>query len=483
MSTINSIVNSKPIISVLTKVTNFMQNRVPFSDQNPFLKGPFAPLLEEYLETDLKVIGKIPENLNGLLLRSGPNPIDVKNPGIHSWFMGDGMAHGLRLQQGKALWYKNRFVGTHKVNDLLKRSRISGQPRGPVDMVNTSIINFGGKIWNLVEGGPFPVSMDYELNSVSYGLFNSKDNFGFAPHPRLDSQTGELHAICYDALVRSEIYYQVIDTDGQVKKRTIIPVQHGPMMHDCNMTSSKMIIFDLPITFSPTNILSGSGFPYRWNHKHPPRVGLIPKNGDAKDIHWFKADSCFVFHSCNAFDLPNGDVIVDVAVHDKTTYDFIQGPSEKHIIRFERWLLQYETGIVKRTTISSIAQDFPRFDERYAGKPYRYAYTITVGKEDGIADVLNVEENYLLRHDLHTGEMLKHSYGEGYVTGEVVFIPKSTNSAEGEGWILSYIHAIDDKPSKVVILDAQKLGEEPEAVIELPVRVPIGFHTSWVPLS
>jgi carotenoid cleavage dioxygenase len=32
----------------------------------------------------------------------------------------------------------------------------------------------------------------------------------------------------------------------------------------------------------------------------------------------------------------------------------------------------------------------------------------------------------------------------------------------------------------VVILDAKKLGQTPQAIIELPVRVPLGFHGNWV---
>ncbi|MGB4342282.1 MAG: carotenoid oxygenase family protein, partial [Moraxellaceae bacterium] len=44
----------------------------------------------------------------------------------------------------------------------------------------------------------------------------------------------------------------------------------------------------------------------------------------------------------------------------------------------------------------------------------------------------------------------------------------------------SYVHDINCGSSKVVILDAQNIEGEPQAVIELPVRVPLGFHGNWI---
>ena len=45
--------------------------------------------------TELKVEGTIPPELNGVYLRTGPNP--ASGTGDH-WFLGDGMVHGIRLR-------------------------------------------------------------------------------------------------------------------------------------------------------------------------------------------------------------------------------------------------------------------------------------------------------------------------------------------------------------------------------------------------
>lgn len=479
---LHHISNQKMPVSVLNGILNLTKKMRPYRAQNPFLEGPFAPISQETFSENIKVTGEIPKELNGLLLRTGPNPVNVDNPALYNWFVGDGMVHALKIQNGEAKWYKSRYVGTHKVHNQLNRKKIKGNPRGLVDLSNTNIIGHAGKIWSLIEAGPYPVSMDYDLNSEAYGLFNSEEQFGFTAHPHKDPETGDLHGICYEALNLTQIYYQVIDPQGQVKKRVEIPVNHGPMMHDCAASTKKMVIFDMPITFSFKNVVKGADFPYAWNDKHLPRIGLLPKDGVAQDIRWFNIDPCFVFHTCNAYDLDNGDVVVDVVVHGKSFENSIQGPADEQHIKFERWIIQYASGEIKREIISDIPQEFPRFDERLSGKKYRYAYGISVGEAGKPADPINYKPNVLLRHDLVTGQTIEHANGN-LLTGEVIFVPKHTNSAEDEGWLMCYVHDKECGPSKIVILDAQKMGESPQAVIDLPVHVPIGFHTNWVDVT
>jgi len=77
---------------------------------NPFLEGNLAPVSEEVTAVDLEISGSLPQELNGRYLRNGPNPIGVVNAEKYHWFTGHGMVHGIRLLDGKAEWYRNRWV-------------------------------------------------------------------------------------------------------------------------------------------------------------------------------------------------------------------------------------------------------------------------------------------------------------------------------------------------------------------------------------
>src|SRR3954464_13319009 len=96
----------------VTTLASFNRKRLPRVENHPFLIGAHAPMTHEKTLIDLEVTGTIPPALNGRYLRIGPNPI-APDPASHHWFTGDGMVHGLRIEGGRALWYKNRWIRSH----------------------------------------------------------------------------------------------------------------------------------------------------------------------------------------------------------------------------------------------------------------------------------------------------------------------------------------------------------------------------------
>jgi carotenoid cleavage dioxygenase len=72
-----------------------------------------------------------------------------------------------------------------------------------------------------------------------------------------------------------------------------------------------------------------------------------------------------------------------------------------------------------------------------------------------------------------------HDYGSGRMTLEPVFVRRPDAVEEDDGWILSYVYDGNRNLSDVVILDAQDFAGDPIATIQLPVRVPFGFHGGW----
>ena len=51
---------------------------------------------------DLEIEGRWPTALSGTYLRTGPNPFGDPGENYH-WFLGDGMVHGIRLGDGRAV--------------------------------------------------------------------------------------------------------------------------------------------------------------------------------------------------------------------------------------------------------------------------------------------------------------------------------------------------------------------------------------------
>src|ERR1700752_2523426 len=123
---------------------------------NPYLEGFRAPVAAEVTATDLAVAAQIPEFLDGRYLRNGPNPAAEVDPATYHWFSGDGMVHGVALRDGKADWYRNRWVRSLSVCAALGEpapTRLN--PRaGMLSLgANTNVLSHAGRTLALIEAG------------------------------------------------------------------------------------------------------------------------------------------------------------------------------------------------------------------------------------------------------------------------------------------------------------------------------------------
>ncbi len=456
---------------------------------NRYLEGEFAPVNEEYTLTDLDVEGTIPDHLDGRYLRNGPNPIGEIDPELYHWFIGDGMVHGIRIRDGKAEWYRNRWVRADGLG------------------ANTNVIGHAGKTLALVEGGLANYELTDELDTVGVCDFDGTLSGGYTAHPNRDPETGELHAVSYSFQRGNTVQYSVIDATGRARRTVDIEVGGSPMMHDFSLTEKHVVFYDLPVTFDarqaaemtvprglrlPARLMLSAligrvripdpftastpkadgadrRFPYSWNPKYPARVGVMPREGGNADVRWFDVEPCYVFHPMNAYD--EGDTIVlDVVRHPKMFATDHLGPNEG-APTLERWTVDLADGKVRESRLDDRGQEFPRVDERLVGKRHRYGYA--AGFEDAAGT------GNLYKHDFVGGDTQVRSFGPEIALGEFVFHPSSADSAEDDGVLMGYLYDRPTDRSELAVLDAQTLQDI--ARIKLPHRVPAGFHGNWVP--
>jgi carotenoid cleavage dioxygenase-like enzyme len=461
----------------VTALATFNRGRMRAPDgPHPFLTGLHAPMTEEKTIEDLAVTGSLPPALDGRYLRIGPNPI-AADPRIYQWFLGDGMVHGLRIERGRARWYRNRWVRSTQVTAALDEPPAPGPRDGDFDTVNTNVIGFSGKIWALVEAGCTPVLLDDTLETLAYDAFGGTLRGAFSAHPHLDPLTGEMHAITYDPRDPTTIHHVVVAADGRVRREEPVRVSHGPMIHDSAISARFVAILDLPVTFSMSALIAGSMFPFRWNPAHPARVGLLPRESAGSEVIWCDVDPCYVFHVANSYDTDDGGMILDVVAYDRMFAETVLGPDAPRGA-FERWTIDPIERRVRRDVIDPHPQDFPRIDERRSGQPYRYAYTMMLPET---ADPAFLSGDSLFKHDLQTGVRSVHSFGPHRYPGEFVFVPAHADAAEDEGWLIGLVVNVTDQTTDLVIIDARDFAGAPVASVHIPHRIPLGFHGNWLP--
>jgi carotenoid cleavage dioxygenase len=62
-----------------------------------------------------------------------------------------------------------------------------------------------------------------------------------------------------------------------------------------------------------------------------------------------------------------------------------------------------------------------------------------------------------------------------------VFVPRSPDAPEGDGWLVTIVGRRAENRTDLVILDALNLRAGPVATIRFPTRVHEGFHGIWIP--
>ncbi len=432
-----------------------------------FLSGNYAPVMDERTDLDLRVTGQIPRELRGLYVRNTPNPKDGK--GSH-WFFGDGMVHGVRLEDGKAAWYRNRYVKTVKLERGLDAMDPAVMMDRTASAANTHIIGHAGKILALEEGH-FPYELTGELETKGCLDYEGKLQSAFTAHPKLCPETNELHFFGYGQLPPYLVYH-VLDTNGALVHSAEIEVPGPTMMHDFMITRDHAIFMDLPVTFDIEKAMRGE-VPIGWDDDYGARIGILPRFGNNEDIRWFEVNPCYVFHPLNAF-VDGSKVVCDVGRHEsmwRGSMDDFE-PSYLH-----RWTFDLASGSVQEEPLDDVSHGFPRVDDRVVGLKHRYGWV--AGSRPGAEPGMDAP-GVITRYDVEKGSSESHDFGATAQPGEFVFVPRSETAAEDDGWAMGYVYDKATNSSDLVILDAANPAADPVAVVHLPRRVPHGFHGSWI---
>jgi carotenoid cleavage dioxygenase-like enzyme len=436
------------------------------------LLGNGRPVTTEQTLTDLKVRGTIPAELDGRYVRAGANPFTGKSD--HP-FLGDGMVHGVRLRDGKAQWYRNRYVQT----PFIRNPELNiFDPAVVMDMTaskaNTHVIGHAGKILALEEGH-FPYVLDGDLNTVGPTDFDGVLKGSFTAHPKICPVTGELLAFGYSAFP-PYLRYLRVSADGKLVQTENITVGGPTMMHDFNVTRNHVVFMDLPAVFNLQAAMSGE-LPIRWDDNYPARLGVMPRNGTNADVVWYDINPCYVFHPMNAYE--DGDkIVLDVA---RFSYIWRTSAMDFPNPVLWRWTIDTRAGTVHEEQVDDRPAEFPRVADHVVGLKHRYGYMMRIS-QGGLVGDTGKTSGGIRKYDRQAGTYSDIDFGVGRHGGEPVFAPAADPKSEDDGYLMTYVYDSDTDRSQLVIMDARSMDDAPVATVELP-RIPSGFHGSWIPAT
>jgi len=458
------------------------------SDQNPFLKGNFAPWRMEGDALDLEVVGEIPRDLNGTYYRNGPNPA-YEPRGRYHWFDGDGMIHAITLREGRAA-YRNRWVQSRGLGEERQAGRTlfaglldldPGETPQFKNTGNTNIVWHAGRLLALMEAALPTELRPCTLETLGEYDFGGRLMGPMTAHPKMDPETGEMLFFGYSPFPPF-LQYHVAGPDGALRRSEVIDVPWPSMIHDFAITRDDVVFILCPLVFSLED-LARRGGAFTWEPERGTRLGVMPRSGGSTDVKWFQTDACYVFHPMNAY-REDDEIVLDVARYRRL--DFMaprvareQLYRDENAAHLHRWRIDLRGGRVKSEPRDDVPAEFPRVDERRLGRKHRYGYMAAVGPDagDGRMPVFTA----LRKYDLVGGGIEERRLGPGNGASEPLFVPRAADADEDDGYVVTLVYDPARNASEFLILAASDIAGDPVARVRLPNRVPYGFHGNWVP--
>lgn len=464
----------------------------PFGESHgPLLTGAFAPVFAEETLDALPVEGEIPADLNGVYLRNGPDPRFEPNGRYHP-FDGDGMLHAAHFDRGR-LTYRNRWVRTDAWQE---EDRAGASPfwgimqtlKGRPDLrfkdtANTDVIGHAGvalATWYMA-GEP------YRIDPITLATLGKADlarapGFGVSAHPKVDEATGELMFFDY---FHEQPYmsYGVADASGKLVHHVPVELRGARLPHDMAITEHYSILHDLPV-FHDAEAFRAGRHKIRFDGAQPARFGVIPRHGAANTIRWFEFSPCFVYHVVNAWE--EGEEVVMVACRylpARRADGAIDEARTAHMIatlmmdaRLWRYRMNLRTGEAREECLNpELNVEFPSCDSAKTGRRTRFAYLVD-------HDPAILRWTGVRKFDTDSGECLG-AFSDGHAHcwySEPWFAPADAQASEDHGYVVSFVWNALTRSQQLQVFDARDISRGPVARVQLPHRIPSGFHACWM---
>lgn len=472
----------------------------------PGFTGTLRPLRLQGEILDMEIEGEIPPEINGAFHRVHPDNQFAPMFDNDQFFNGDGLVSMFRVHDGK-VDFKQRYAHTDKWklenaagkslfgqyrNHLTDDPSVEGEIRGTA---NTNVMVHGGKLYAMKEDSPCLLMDPLTLETFGYTDFAGKqDSQTFCAHPKIDPVTGNMCAFSYMSKgpLTHDMSYMEISPSGELLFEIHFQNKYLCMMHDFGVTEDYAVFNVMPCITNMERLEKRLPY-FGFDHSLPTWLAVVPRKPGTTndDVRWFKApENCFTGHVMNAFN-DGTKVHFDLAVAEKNSFPFFPDVTGAPfdpvggLSYLTRWTVDLgsnseEFEQVERLT--SLADEFPRIDDRYATKPYRHGWMLVFDGEkpyEGPGGPFVDTINSICHIDLATGEQKTWWPGPQCGIQEPCFIPRSEDSPEGDGYIICLLDNHVTNYSDLCFFDAQRIDEGPIAKAKIPIRIRQGLHGNW----
>ena len=488
----------------------------------------------------LPMSGSLPPDLQGTLLRVGPArpwgtaptagadgaAAEGESEGAAARDGGEkagrdkaGALHAVELRDGKAVWYR-RQESDADAGVLWHAGSVLALPE----------VGIPSQYSRFLEPEEFAGRLTIPIASHVHRLASDGGRVLFGVDDGNDAVIGGGSA----ADDGEGIFLRIGEWDaaGALRSAQSVELERATWQHDIGVTTEHVVFIESPTTRVGGGGGGGVAVPFGWVPGAEGWLGVVRRGGDASAVRWIRLDPCLVTHVLGAYDEPqagagsvgagsvgagsvgdgavgngavgNGAIVLYVCRYGVPepgqAVDLsasVVGPAGIGLTGIggtlgvlERW--RVVGGEVEQIQIDERFVEYPRTDVQCEGAYFRYGYALETEWADGPpagASRGRAASSYpearpvgVLKFDLSREEVASWSPGPQGTPSEPLFTRAVDGHSDDEGWLLTIVDDANRGASDLYVLDASSLGRSgPEAVIHLPVRLPVRSHGEWVP--
>lgn len=473
------------------------------------LAGSVSPCRVECEIASLIVFGQIPPAIDGTFYRVMSDPFVPPHP-ENVPLDGDGSISAFRIRNGR-VDMKIRYIETeryrlerraNKALFGLYRNPFTHHPcvRAAVDSTaNTNLVYWAQHLLALKEVAlPYSVDVD-TLETKGYDPFGDQiRSKTFTAHPKVDPFTNELVVFGYQAkgLATRDIVIYALDQDGKKKDERWIQSPWCAFIHDCAITPNWIILVLWPFEANVERMRAGRQH-WAWDYELPATFIVAPRRsstpapdgwepGEHRVYMW---KNCMPIHTGGAWETDSGKLYFESSrVHDNAMPFFPPdngrmpaADAEADFVRWEIDLAQPSGSVVgDPVVVLDVASEFPRMDERFMTQKYNIMFlnVFVPGQSDEEANIFH-GLNGLAMLNYETGKTRWFYAGKDSLVQEPVFIPRTPDAPEGDGWVIAMVERRAAFRNDLVVLDTRTF-ESPVAIVQLPMHLKAQTHGNWV---
>ena len=439
---------------------------------------------------ECEVEGEIPPELEGAYYRTGG---DRQYPSLENDIIlnGDGIASMFRFENGHVS-FRTRYVETERLKqERAARRRLYGHYRNRYsddesvsnlpqrdNTGNTNAFAHHGELYMLREDSR-PYRLDPEtLETIEVGQFGNLGSTALTAHPKIDPKTGEWWS--YGVFARGEpttdASLHVFDAEGRLIREEWFHTPYPGLSHDWGVTREHLVFPIMPLVADDKRLREGGQY-YQYDPDLPSKWGIMPRDGSADQLRWFDIPGIVMGHVMNAY-TEGSRVIVDTPASPGNCFCFFK---DKHgnvpsmpetitqITRITFDLSKPDAEAVTLEPLQGALGDMPKIDDRFAMEKYRIGYfSMRDFPRMGIGQI-----------DWATRDVVVHDL-EAAAAQEPLFVPRTPDSPEGDGFILTAVDRFAEKRTDLLILDGNDISRPAIATVKLPFALPMAFHGSWM---